>query len=149
MASDVIIKQDNEYYDFVWSNEGDIPVDQALDTTILMSIYEEVRANSGEIAVDNLRRGWIGNESTPDFQQGSKFWMFEQERITSSMLAELGPVVNNGLKWLIDENIAISTSANASYIGGKIVIEVKFERPSGKIERKLFTLWDNTGNNLT
>lgn len=149
MASDVIIRQDEGYYDFQWTDEGDIPVDAALDTTILMSIYEEVRANSSEIAIDNLRRGWIGNESTEGFEQGSKFWLFEQERITTSMLAELGTVVNNGLQWLIDDNIAISTSANASLKNGVINIEVIFERPSGKIEKKLFPLWDNTGNNLT
>jgi len=149
MASDVIVKQDKGYFDFEWSENGDIPVDQALDTAILMSIYEEVRANSSEIAVDNLRRGWIGSESTPGFEQGSKFWMFEQERITTSMLAELGTVINNGLKWIIDDGIAISTSSSASFTGGKIVIEVIFERPSGQIEKKLFTLWDNTGLNLT
>ena len=149
MASDVIIRQDKGYYDFEWSDDGDIPVNQALDTTILMAIYEEERANSNEIAVDNLRRGWIGNESTPGFQQGSKFWMFEQERITSSMLAELGTVINNGLQQLVDDNIAISTSASASFTDGKIVIEIILERPSGKIEKKLFPLWDNTGSNLT
>jgi len=149
MASDVIVKQDKGYFDFEWSENGDIPVDQALDTAILMSIYEEVRANSSEIAVDNLRRGWVGNESTSGFEQGSKFWMFEQERITTSMLSELGTVINNGLQWLINDNIAISTSANASLKNGEIVVEVILERPSGKIERKLFTLWDNTGNNLT
>ena len=149
MASDAIIRQDKGYYDFEWSNDGDIPVNQALDTTILMSIYEETRANINEIAIDDLRRGWLGNESTPGFQQGSKFWMFEQERVTTSMLAELGTVVNNGLQWLIDDNIAISTSANASFTGGKIVIKVIFERPSVKIEKFLFPLWDNTGSNLT
>lgn len=149
MASDIIIRQDKGYYDFEWSGDGDIPVDQALDTTILMAIYEEERANNSEIAIDELRRGWIGNESTPGFEQGSKFWMFEQERITSSMLAELGTVINNGLQQLVDDNIAISTSANASFTGGQIVIEIIFERPSGKIERKLFTLWNNTGNNFT
>jgi len=149
MASDVIIRQDKGYYDFEWSDDGDISVDQALDTTILMAIYEQVRANSSEIAVDNLRRGWIGNESTPGFEQGSKFWMFEQERITTSMLAELGTVINNGLQQLVNDNIAISTSTNASLKNGEIVVEVILERPSGKIERKLFPLWDKTGNNLT
>jgi len=149
MASDVIIRQDKGYYDFEWSENGDLPVDQALDTTILMAIYEEVRANSSEIAVDSLRRGWIGNESTPGFEQGSKMWMFEQERITTSMLAELGTVINNGLKWLIDDNIAISTSATASLKNGEIVVDIIFERPSGEIEKKLYPLWNNTGKNLT
>lgn len=149
MASDVIVRQDSGYYDIEWASSGDISVAEALDTAILMSIYEEVRANSSEIAVDNLRRGWIGNESTPGFEQGSKFWLFEQDKITSSMLAELGTVVNNGLQWLIDDNIAMSTSANASLKNGVINIDVVFERPSGKIERKLFTLWDQTGENLT
>ncbi len=149
MASDVIIRQDKDYYDFEWTSDGDIPVSEALDTTILMAIYEEERANNSEIAIDELRRGWIGNESTPGFEQGSKFWMFEQERITTSMLAELGTVINNGLQQLVDDNIAISTSANAFLKNGVINIEVIFERPSGKIERRLFTLWDNTGNNFT
>jgi len=61
----------------------------------------------------------------------------------------VGKVVNNGVQQLLVENIAISTSANATLKNGEIVIEVILERPSGKIERKLFTLWDNTGQNLT
>jgi len=149
MASDVIIRQDGGYYDFTWTSDGDLPVDQSLDTTILMAIYEEVRADSSEVAIDEFRRGWIGNESTPDFQQGSKVWLFEQERVTTSMLAELGTVVNNGLQTLVDDGIAVTTEATATFGNGKININVVLERPSGKIERKLFTLWDNTGQNFT
>lgn len=149
MSSDVVIRQDKNYYDFEWTSEGDIPVSEELDTTILMAIFEQVRASSNEMPVNDLRRGWIGNESTPGFEQGSKFWMFEQERITTSMLSELGTVINNGLSQLVNDNIAIATSVNASLKNGEIVIEVILERPSGKTERKLFTLWNNTGNNLT
>lgn len=149
MASDVRIRQDKGYYDFEWSLDGDITIDQALDTTILMAIHEQVRANSSEIPTDNFRRGWIGNESTPDFEQGSKMWLFEQERITSSMLAELGTVVNNGLQQLVDDNIAVSASAVATLENGKIVITLILKRSNGQIEKKLFALWDNTGSNLT
>lgn len=147
MTTDVILNKDKSYWDFEWDSSGDISTDQTLDTAILMSIFEEVRATAAEIPESNRRRGWIGNESTPNFEQGSKVWMFEQERITGSVLAELGVIIRNGLQWLIDDGIAVNVSVEQPFLqNGSVVVYINFSRDGSKVERRFFDLWDNTGN---
>jgi len=149
MTTDVILNTDRGYYDFDWTESGDISTAQNLDTAILMSIFEEVRATSSEVPDSNLRRGWIGNESTPDFEQGSKTWLFEQERITGSVLAELGVVVRNGLQWLIDDEIAVSVEVEQPFIkNGKVVVNINLGRDGSPVDRKYFELWNMTGSSL-
>jgi phage gp46-like protein len=147
MTTDVILNKDKSYWDFDWDSSGDISTDQTLDTAILMSIFEEVRATAAEIPESNRRRGWIGNESTPNFEQGSKVWMFEQERITGSVLAELGVIIRNGLQWLIDDGIAVNVSVEQPFLqNGSVVVYINFSRDGSKVERRFFDLWNNTGN---
>ena len=113
-----------------------------------MSIMAEVRADSSEMAESHRRRGWIGNESTDGIELGSKMWLFEQARITASNLAELGVIINNGLKWLVEQDTAISTSVTAFYRNGIVHVEVILVRASSAVEKRFFELWNNTGNNL-
>ena len=149
MTTDVILNTDKGYHDFDWTESGDISTDQMLDTAIKMSIFEEVRATAQEIPVSNKRRGWIGNETTPDFEQGSKSWLFEQERITGSVLAELGVVIRNGLQWLIDDDIAVSVIVEQPFLSqGKICVYINLGRDGSKVDRKLYEVWNNTGSNF-
>ena len=145
MTTDAILNDDKGYYDFDWTESGDISTDQALDTAILMSIFNEVRASAAEVPESNARRGWLGNQSTPEFEQGSKQWLFGQERLTGSVLAELGPVVRNGLQWIIDEGIAVSVEVgNARIINNAVTIEVSLGRSGSVVEKKVYELWENT-----
>lgn len=147
MATDVILNEDKGYYDFQWTESGDLSTAQTLDTFILMSIFEEVRATPAEVPEANRRRGWIGNESTPDFQQGSKAWLFEQERVTGTVLAELGQVVRNGLQVLIDEQIARSVDVETPFLrNGIVCVFINLGRDGSRVDRRFFELWNNTGN---
>ena len=147
MTTDVILGKNKGYYDINWTADGDISTDQTLDTAILMSILEEVRASSTEIPESNKRRGAIINETTPGFEQGSKTWEFEQERLTGSVLAELNVVIRNSLQWMIDEGIAVNVEVDTLFLqNGVVVAPVNFSRDGSKVERRFFELWDNTGN---
>ena len=149
MTTDVIIKKrDVGFYDITFNSAGDIDTSQSLDTAILMSILAEVRATPSEMPQSHRRRGWIGNESTEGVEMGSKLWLFEQARITGSNLAELGVIINNGLKWLVEQDTAISTSVTAFYRNGIVQVEVILVRASSAVEKRFFELWNNTGNNL-
>ena len=118
MTTDVIIKvREQGFNDITFTSVGDISMTESLDTAINMSIFAEVRAEPSEVPQSHRRRGWIGNESTPGIEMGSKLWLFEQARITAGNLAELSVIVNNGLKWLVEQDIAISTAVDASYKG--------------------------------
>ena len=145
MTTDVILNNFKGYYDFEWTEAGDISTAETLDTAIQMSIFNEVRASAAEVPESNKRRGWIGNLSTPGFEQGSKQWEFEQERLTGSLLAELSVVIKNGLQWLIDEGVAISIQVgNARIINGAATIEITLGRTASDVEKKVFELWNNT-----
>ena len=147
MTTDVVINDDKGYYDFEWTDEGDISTGETLDTAILMSIFNEARATAAEVPEAERRRGWLGNQSTEGFEQGCKAWEFEQERLTGSVLADLSVVVRNGLQWLIDENIAVSvTVGNAKIVNGAATIDVTLGRSGSEVEKKIYTLWQNTGN---
>lgn len=146
MTTDVILNNAKGYYDFEWTESGDISTDQTLDTYIFMCIFEEVRATPSEIPESNRRRGWVGNESTPGFEQGSKAWQFEQERVTGTVLAELGAVIRNSLQPLIDEDIAKSVEVETPFLrNGKVCVFINLGRDGSKVDRRFFELWDNTG----
>lgn len=146
MTTDVRLDNKKGYYDIAWNNSGDIDTDETLDTAILMSIFEEARATSSEVPASQRRRGWIGNETTPSFEQGSKAWEFEQERATGSILAELGVVINNSLIKLVDEGIAVSVNVLTPYLqGGTVMVPIDIGRDGSEVERKYYPLWDNTG----
>ena len=150
MTTDVILNKDRGYYDFDWTESGDISTGEVFDTAILMSIFEEQRATATEIPDARSRRGWQGNESTPGFDQGSKFWLFEQERITGSMLAELGVVIRNGQQWFIDDGIAVNVEVEQPiFKNGKVGTFINFGRDGSPVDRRFFEIWDNTGANIS
>lgn len=145
MTTDVKLNKDKDYWDFEWTAAGDISTDQSLDTAILMSTLCEVSASPSEVANNLLRRGWIGNESTPDFEQGSKSWLFEQERTTGSTLSDLGPVVRNGYQWMIDDIIATGVQVEQPFLkSGSVVTFINMLRDGSPVDRRFFEIWNNT-----
>lgn len=131
--------------DFAVDSSGDILTEDFFDTAILMSIFAERRAIASEMPESRRRRGWIGNESTPDFEIGSKLWLYEQERLTRSVLNGIETVVQEGLSWLVDDLIANSTSVTASIGNPSIRLEISIKRDYSKVEKRFFELWENSG----
>lgn len=149
MTTDAIIKVGAVgYYDIAFTKAGDIQTAESLDTGILMSIMAEVRAAPSEMPESQRRRGWIGNESTQGVEMGSKAWLFEQARITGSNLAELSVLINNGLRWLIERDTAITTSVKSFYRNERVEVEVSLVRSGSAVEKKFYELWNNTGKNF-
>lgn len=132
-------------FDMQIADNGDILTDDFFDTALLMSIYCERRATASEVPQSDRRRGWIGNESTPDFEIGSKVWLYEQSRVTGSLLRGIESVVLNSLQWLIDDNYAVKINADATLSNSKVTLEANIERPSSNVDKRFFELWDTTG----
>lgn len=143
MAYDATLADD---YDFQIDENGDILTTDSFDTALFMSLFCERRATESEVPVAHLRRGWIGNESNQDgFENGSKLWLYEQSRITRTLIQEIVSATLNGLQWFIDDNLATSVDASASLQNNNIVIEVIISRPNSKVDYRYFEFWSNTG----
>lgn len=144
--SDALLKRpENGYFDFAISGNGDVDQVEFLDTAIQVSIYEEKRASSTEVHLPEQRRGWIGNESTPDFERGSKIWLYEQSRLTREIINNIISAANESLKWLVTESFAVSVQSDVNLRDGRVLLLIELERPDSiTISRELF-LWDNSG----
>jgi len=109
MTNDAVLKIDplSQFYDLSIDSSGDIETSDFFDTSILYSIFGEKRASPDEVVEPQLRRGWIGN--TADFENGSKLWLFSQERITRDVLNRIQDEAAKSLQWLVNEGFAVST----------------------------------------
>jgi hypothetical protein len=92
-----------------------------------------------------MRRGWIGNESTPGFEIGSKIWLYEQARLTRSILNGITTSVTQSLQWMIDDGYALSIKIETILTATGVGINIIIQRPNSKVENRYYDLWNNTG----
>lgn len=145
MSDALLVRNKEGYLDFTIAENGDIEQRDFLDTSIMVSVYENRRASSSEVDLPELRRGWIGNESTPDFERGSKIWLYEQARLNTTTINNIIAAANEALQWLIDQEFAISVQSDVNLKNGQVFLLIKLQRPdSTTIKQELF-LWDNSG----
>jgi len=129
-------------YDFQIDSDGDIKTKDSFETALLMSLFCERRALASEVPDSHRRRGWIGN--SPDFENGSKLWLYEQARVTRTTLTAIETAVYNGLQWMVDDKLAVNLEVTAELKNSNITITAIIERPNSKVERRYYELWNNT-----
>lgn len=145
--TDAVLSVDTttQLYDISLDADGDILTDDFFDTSLLMSLLGEKRADSSEVVEPQLRRGWIGNEDK-DFENGSKLWLFEQARVTRSNLNRIEDEARKALQWLVDDGFAVSVDeVTATVKNGRVTLEIVIRRSRSQVDRRFFDLWQNTG----
>ena len=92
------------------------------------------------------RRGWIGNEHTPGFEIGSKIWLYEQAKLTRTVMNRIEDAARTALQSLVMDGFALSIqTVEVSLTESGVVLELKIERDPSEVETRFFTLWGNTG----
>ncbi len=143
---DACLKQiAGDLYDVDIGVNGDILSVDFFDTAIIVSLFAERRADESEVVESRLRRGWIGNEGTPNFEIGSKIWLYEQSRLTRTVINGITIAARQALQTLVDEGFATQIkSVDAVITTTGISLNVIINRPNSKVDKRYFTLWDNT-----
>jgi phage gp46-like protein len=145
-TTDAVLTLDGEGdYDITFDADGDILTKDFFDTSLLMSVYCERRALESEMPVSHQRRGWIGNEETPDFEIGSKLWLSYQSRKVTDTLNDVKTSLENGLSWLVEDNLLVNIEVTPFFTDKGCSASIDLFRANSKPERKFFELWDNTG----
>lgn len=143
---DARLKLVGNLYDLDFNPIGDIDSEDFFDTAIIVSLFAEKRANESEVLEPLLRRGWIGNEVTSDFEIGSKIWLYEQSRLTNSVLNGIINTARQSLQWLVDDGFAVSIDdVEAIVTATGINLTITIRRPNSKVEKRHYTLWENSG----
>lgn len=142
--AELTIDPSSGFYDFTIGEDGDIKTVDFFDTAILYSIFGERRATKEEVLDPVLRRGWIGNE---EFENGSKLWQYRQARLTRSVINSVSDEARFSLEWLVSDGLAVSIDEVQALVkNNSLVLSITIRRSLDNIERRLYTLWENTGN---
>ena len=138
----------DNYYDIEIGSDGDITSVDFFDTAIIVSLFAERRALESEVWNASQRRGWIGNESTPGVEIGSKLWLYEQSRLTRTMLNGIQDVIAEALKWFVEDGHAVSIDGvEARITNSGITLSVTIRRTNSETISRSFQLWQNTAVN--
>jgi phage gp46-like protein len=111
-----------------------------------VSLFGERRANASEVLDSRLRRGWIGNESTPGKEIGSKIWLYEQSRMTRTVLNGIANAARESLQWMVEDGHAKSIDEVTATLSNNpgVRLNVTVTRPNSKVEHRYYDLWENT-----
>ncbi len=145
MSDAKLVRPVDGRWDFTIAANGDIETVDFFDSSILVSLLEEKRATPDEVAEPQLRRGWIGNESLGDFERGSKIWLYYQARLTQEVMNSIINAANESLQHFVDEGFAVAIESDVLLQNGAVVLAIAITRPNNQVERRFFTLWENSG----
>jgi len=145
---DIAVFQDTfGQFDIRFGSNGDFETVQGFDTAIAISLFGKRRATAAEVPVATRREGWWGDLASlvEDFENGSKLWLLQQERLTNETVNQAKDFTNKSLSWLTEQGFAVNIETDVSVIDGRLLIDVQLERPNGQIEKTGFEFWNNTG----
>lgn len=146
MTDAVLNKPEGGVWDFDIAEDGDVLVSDFFDTAILVQLKEEKRASSSEVERPENRRGWIGND--PAFERGSKIWLYEQSRLTRTVINKIIAAANESLGEFVKRGFALKVFTELTDVifqQGAVFLRAQIQRPNGEVTIALVKLWDNSG----
>lgn len=144
MQDAILEINDQGFYDFTLGADGDIATEDAFNTAILYSLFGERRATASEIQDPRRRRGWIGNGE--QFQNGSKIWLFQQSRLTRTIITRIADEAEKALEWLVEDGFAVNIEPpQVRLASGLLTLSITIRTTRDTISGT-YTLWEATGN---
>ena len=136
---------DNGIYDITITN-GDLTADDGLETSLIVSLLSDARADDSQVPQPESQRGWIGDlvAPVPGYQYGSLLWLLEQSRLTQETLAMAENNARAALNWMVEDGLAQSIDVIASRKNGSLILDIAVISPDGSTVRKAFDLWTLT-----
>ncbi len=90
-----------------------------LSSAVLISLFTDRIADHAELPPDggDDRRGWWGDaeEGVPI---GSRLWLLDRSRLTQSVANTAKIYMEEALKWLLDDQVALSVKVVTAIAGG-------------------------------
>jgi phage gp46-like protein len=148
MAQDVLIAGDNfGNYDLALNADGtDFDTAEGFETAIPTSLFTDARAPASSVSDPKRRRGWIGNLLTLDLdrQLGGLLWLYDQERITGTVLNGIRDAAINSLNWMLEDGILSNIEIEVSIVGTRAIqLDIVLTGADNDVD-KFSVLWRRT-----
>jgi phage gp46-like protein len=149
MAQDIKLTQDTQNtYDIDFA-DGDFELTDGLDTALLLSVFGEQRASAAQIPDPLARRGHFTNlfNIVDDYEVGCFLWLLtEQQRNTDANLSLIEEtVLNDGLQWMIDDDILKTAEVNGTRESDGITLGINVTNQTQQ-DSRYYDIFINTFN---
>lgn len=128
---------------------GDLVVDDGLQTAILLSLYLDRQAGTGDTLPSSSpdRRGWWADQFAPDDGDliGSRLWLLERSKRTPAVLTAARTYALEALQWLLDDGVASTLDVVAEWYAGPAVsglaLTVVITKPGQAASSRFGIVW--------
>lgn len=150
MAEDIKIIWNTDLMegDISYSN-GDLVVDDGLETAVLMSLFTDRRAEDDDELPDpnsTDKRGWWGDlvSDINNDKIGSRQWLLERSKTIDEVLENIKLYAEEALQWMIDDDVVANIEIESERNGDKLYYKVIIYKSDGEIVKMKFdSLWKN------
>ena len=125
MAGDIKLSQDNSLIYTPNIVNGDLEIITSLLSAIYMSILCKNRSTAGLFDNPFYREGDFVNEFYGNYEVGSLFWYYSQQKNTEQNAQLMENAILEGLQWLIDDKLASDITTNTSRSGNNLTINIQ------------------------
>lgn len=125
----------------------DLITDGGIQTSVIVSLFTDRRTTSDDPAPDEQSGlgGWWGDLFQDDTNDliGSKLWLLKRAKREQETLNRAEDYAKEALKWMIDDGVAETVDASASYDGnGNLILGISLTEPSGnKLDFRYALKW--------
>lgn len=112
---------------------SDVERDAGLETSILISLFTDKRAELEDALPDNSkdRRGWWAD--TSEDQIGSKLWLLSRSATLTNIQSSVEQYVKESLQWMVVDGVAQTINVTALRSGqDTMLITIEIVQPDGK-----------------
>lgn len=144
--SDIALKIKGESFGIA-IQDGDFEKDEGLETAVILSLFTDRRVTDEELPQgQTYKRGYWADKysSVNGDQYGSRLWTLGREKRQIEVLRRAEDFCKEALNWLIEDGVASSITATASFTEGTSnawQIEIAIQKPSGRTSRYQL-IWD-------
>lgn len=123
-----------DYLDLAIEN-GDLKVDNGLETAVMISLYTDRFVPTEELPRNETdRKGWWGDQISEFVEDriGSRLWAVQREGVSRATVVKIEDAVKEALQWMIDDGVAESVTVSGSIISSsEIDFLAEIVRPKG------------------
>ena len=141
--SDAALRWNDDAYAGDIALEGaDLVRETGLRTAVLLSLFTDRRAESGDIPESEDPRGWWADTiDAGDDRIGSRLWLLGRSKQTTHVPVLAEEYVREALEWFVEDGIADRVDVSATWAGpGRLCIEPAIVRGGQTRFREAFLM---------
>lgn len=138
--------EDSGMWDINFGEDGDFELEDTFDTSLLISLFVDARAEESEVPNPLERRGFWGDvvlfKNDPDIESGSKIWLARGRR-TEAVRNKIIDYSQKALQWLITRSYAKEVRVDADFTTNGITLNITIYITDNAVKKFTLALWEN------